>query len=125
MKSFERNVEMNLDKLVNSNTLLSPLRSILFALCSTLFALLLIAQCSPLCAQTKRPIELEDMFKIKRVSDPQVSPDGKWVAYVVTVVDKAANKTNSDVWLIPSGGGEARQLTSSPKHDRHPRWSPD
>ncbi len=76
-------------------------------------------------AQTKRPIELEDMFRIKRVSDPQLSPDGKWVAYVVTVVDKAANRTNSDIWLIPSSGGEIRQLTNSPRHDRHPRWSPD
>lgn len=86
---------------------------------------LLIVQCLLLTAQTKRPIELEDMFHVQRVSDPQLSPDGKWVAYVVTVVDKAANKTNSDIWLIPSAGGTAKQLTNSPRHDRHPRWSPD
>ncbi len=70
-------------------------------------------------------MELEDLFRIKRVSDPQVSPDGKWVAFVVTTVDKAENKTDSDVWLVPASGGEPRQLTNSPKHDRHPRWARD
>ncbi len=93
------------------------------------FVLLLIT-CSivsivPVMAQANRAMEVEDLFRIKRVADPQISPDGKWVAYVVTVVDKPNNKSNSDIWLIPSTGGEAKQLTSSPKHDRHPRWSPD
>ncbi len=76
-------------------------------------------------AQTKRPMQLEDLFRIQRVSDPQLSPDGKTVAYVVAVVDKAANRTNTDIWLVPTAGGEAKQLTNSPRHDRHPRWSPD
>ena len=76
-------------------------------------------------SQEKRPIELEDLFRAKRVSDPQISPDGKWVAYVVAEVDKAENRQNSDLWLVAAAGGEARQLTRSPKHDRHPRWSPD
>ncbi len=84
--------------------------------------MLIAATCLPLSAQGKRPMELEDMFRIKRVSDPQISPDGHWVAYVV---DKANNKSNTDIWIISSQGGEARQLTNSPKHDRHPRWSPD
>lgn len=73
-----------------------------------------------------RPIELEDLFRFHRVSDPQLSPDGKTVAYVVTDPVKAANTTNSDVWIVPADGrGVARQLTFSPKQDRHPRWSPD
>lgn len=76
-------------------------------------------------SQTKRPLQLEDMFTIQRVSDPQLSPDGKTVAYVIGVVDKAANKTNSDIWLIPTTGGTPKQLTNSPKVDRYPRWSPD
>ncbi|MBI4546609.1 MAG: S9 family peptidase [Ignavibacteriae bacterium] len=99
----------------------------LIALCPLLFTLtlLLSAQCSVLNAQTQRPMELEDLFRIKRVSDPQLSPDGKWVAFMITEVDKPNNKTNSDIWLIPSSGGEPKQLTNSPKHDRHPRWSPD
>ncbi|MEO8426501.1 MAG: S9 family peptidase, partial [Verrucomicrobiota bacterium] len=76
-------------------------------------------------AQDQRPLELEDLFRCRRVSDPQISPDGKWVAYVVAEVDKVENRLNSDIWLIPITGGEPHQLTRSPKHDRHPRWSPD
>lgn len=77
----------------------------------------------PLSAQ--RPMEVEDLFRVKRVSDPQLSPDGHWIAYVVTEVDKPANRTNSDIWIMTVDGKDARQLTNSPKHDRHPRWSPD
>ena len=72
-----------------------------------------------------RPMEVEDLFRAKRVSDPQISPDGASVAYTVTEVDKAENRSQSDIWILPSTGGEPRRLTSSPKHDRHPRWSPD
>jgi len=73
----------------------------------------------------QRLMEIEDLFRFQRVEDPQVSPDGRWVAYVVSQVDKAENRSNSDVWLIPLAGGKPHQLTGSPKHDRHPRWSPD
>jgi dipeptidyl aminopeptidase/acylaminoacyl peptidase len=80
---------------------------------------------SPLRAQT-RPMELEDMFRLKRVSDPQLSPDGKRVAYVVADVLKDENRTNADIWLVASdGSGAPRKLTSSPKRDASPRWSPD
>ncbi len=75
----------------------------------------------------KRPMEVEDLFRFKRVSDPQVSPDGRWVAYVVGVVLKDENRVDTDIWVMPASGqgGEPRRLTQSPKHDRHPRWSPD
>ncbi len=73
----------------------------------------------------KRPMELEDLFRFKRVSDPQLSPDGRWVAYVVGVVLKDENRVDTDIWVMPAGGGEPRRLTQAPKHDRHPRWSPD
>lgn len=76
-------------------------------------------------AQPKRAITHDDLFNVKRVSDPQVSPDGKWVAYVVTVFNKKANNSNSDIWLISMNGGEPRQLTTHPKADLNPRWSPD
>jgi len=72
-----------------------------------------------------RPLEVEDLFRIPRVSDPQLSPDGRQVVYVVTEVLKAENRTQSDLWLVPAAGGEPRRLTNAPKHDRHPRWSPD
>ena len=74
----------------------------------------------------KRPMELEDLFRLKRVSDPQLSPDGSRVAYVVTEVLKDENRTNADLWLVNAdGSGAPRQLTTSPKRDAHPRWSPD
>ena len=90
-----------------------------------ILTIMLSALCSSLSAQTKRALELEDMFKIKRISDPQISPDGKWVAYVVANVNKEANNSNSDIWLASTSGGDARQLTFSPKADNNPRWSRD
>ncbi|MBE3126283.1 MAG: S9 family peptidase, partial [Acidobacteria bacterium] len=59
------------------------------------------------------------------VTDLQLSPDGTSIAYVVTVMDKAANRGASDIWLVPARGGEPRRLTSSPAADMNPRWSPD
>jgi dipeptidyl aminopeptidase/acylaminoacyl peptidase len=76
-------------------------------------------------AADKRPLTFDDLMKVQRVADPQVSPDGKWIAYTVTTVDKDKNSRNSDVWIIPAAGGEARPLTRSPKSDERPRWSPD
>ena len=67
----------------------------------------------------------EDLYGIKSVSDPQVSPDGKWIAYTVSVPSLKENSFNSDIWLIPLLGGEPVQLTASPKADHSPRWSPD
>lgn len=72
-----------------------------------------------------RPFVIDDIYKIKSVRDPQVSPDGKWIAYVVSVTYLDKNRSNSDIWLTPSEGGEARQLTTSEKRDDTPRWSPD
>src|SRR5262245_42039466 len=73
-----------------------------------------------------RPLEIEDLFRTQRVSDPQVSPDGRTVAFVLSEVEKAENRLNSDIWLVDIDGNRPpRKLTSSPKHDRHPRWSPD
>jgi len=75
-------------------------------------------------AQT-HSITFDDFIQIKRVADPQVSPDGKLIAFVVTVMDKEGNKSDSDIWLVPAAGGEMRRLTSSPKADFNPRWTPD
>src|SRR5207248_6683906 len=77
-------------------------------------------------AEGRRPMTVDDLFRFKRVSDPQVSPDGKTVAYVVAAVDLNANSSSSSVWLAPtSGKGKPRQLTNTSKKDKHPRWSPD
>src|SRR3954463_10247287 len=72
-----------------------------------------------------RPMTIDDLLAAKTVSDPQVSPDGKLVAYVVSEVDREANKSDSDLWLVPPSGGEPKRLTTSTGADSHPRWSPD
>lgn len=89
-----------------------------------LLAALLVVLVSVAGAQ-KRAITHDDFFHIKRVSDPQVSPDGQWIAYVLTEYDKPANTSNSAIWLVSIYGGQSRRLTDDPKLDQHPRWSPD
>lgn len=72
-----------------------------------------------------RPMEIEDLFRCKRIASPSVSPDGKWVVYTVTVVDKAENKLDSDLWISSLDGKVQRQLTNNPAKDRNAVWSPD
>jgi dipeptidyl aminopeptidase/acylaminoacyl peptidase len=71
------------------------------------------------------PITFDDFISLKRVSDPQISPKGDLIAFVVEEMNKEQNTDNSDIWIIPSRGGEPWQLTSSPEADSNPRWSPD
>ncbi len=73
----------------------------------------------------ERPYTPADIHQLKAVSDPQLSPDGTMVAYVVTTTDVAENRKNADIWLVPAAGGEARQLTHHHGSDKSPRWSPD
>jgi len=76
-------------------------------------------------AEEKRPITFEDLWSFGRISDPQISPDGKTVAFVVTYYCLKENRGNSDIWLVNIGGGEPLKLTSSKAADFQPRWSPD
>ena len=86
----------------------------------------LIAAFSAAAAQgTKRPLRVGDMYRLKTVSDPQLSPDGAWVAYTVSTTDSARDKTDADVWMTSWDGTRTVQLTSSPDAETTPRWSPD
>ncbi len=76
-------------------------------------------------ANAKRPITFDDLMKVQRISDPQVSPDGRWVAYVRGAVDFEANKVVNHIWLISTEGGEPKQLTAGDGSDTRSRWSPD
>lgn len=89
-----------------------------------LSAVLILLLCVSAFAQ-RRALTAEDMWALKRVSDPRISPDGKFVAYSLAAYSMAENKGNSDLWLIPVQGGAARQLTNFAGYDGHPRWSPD
>jgi dipeptidyl aminopeptidase/acylaminoacyl peptidase len=73
----------------------------------------------------KRAITLEDFLALKSLSDPQLSPDGKWVAYTVSTPSLQDNRNVSRVWVAEVATGKARQLTGGPGSDRQPRWSPD
>ena len=114
-----------------------------------LISLALIAITFPAFAQAKHPFTFEDMMKLKRVGEPEVSPDGKWVIFSVVDVDLAANTKTPHIWIVPvaeekAGSSTARDVSPSANHpapvgmtvkgerelisdqdgDR-PRWSPD
>jgi len=72
----------------------------------------------------KRAITFDDLIKMHRVSDSQVSRDGKWVAYAVSTPDMELNRGVSNIWIIPTAGGEAIQVTQGGR-DTSPAWSPD
>src|SRR5246500_4421009 len=72
----------------------------------------------------RHAITFDDMMQMHRVGSPEISPDGKWVAYAVTTPDMSVNRNASNIWIVPTGGGEAMQLTQS-GHDSSPAWSPD
>ncbi len=73
-----------------------------------------------------RPLSLDDLAKLRAVSDPQVSPDGKWVAYVVGTTDAEKDTHDSDLWMVSWDGTQQIRLTSTTEsRERAPRWSPD
>lgn len=80
---------------------------------------------APLVAEAPRPLKVDDVFSFKTVGDPQISPDGLWVAYTVRSFDARMDAANADVYMIPFAGGPAVQLTASPKAENRPRFSPD
>jgi dipeptidyl aminopeptidase/acylaminoacyl peptidase len=93
-----------------------------------LFLLITCALCTQINAQTtvtKRPIGPNDVFRLANLSSPKVSPDGAWVAYVLSTVDSTKNKRNADLWMSSWDGTQSIQLTSSPDGESQPRWSPD
>src|SRR5438128_4923211 len=76
--------------------------------------------------QTPRGVTPEDYFSFEFIIDPQVSPDGKLAAYVLTKIDRAQNRRNSSIWMAATDGSRAPwQFTTSPQSSNSPRWSPD
>lgn len=73
----------------------------------------------------KRFIEIDDYFRLKRVGDPQISPEGKWVAYTVSETDLKEDKRETRVWMISTSGGEPIPMTAKGSSASRPRWSPD
>src|SRR5215213_6336601 len=96
---------------------------------AVLALLSLFAQFAQTAAQEKPPprrITAEDYYAFEFLGDPRLSPDGRWVAYVVTTVEQRQNRRLSQIWLAATDGSRPpRQFTTSPQSSSSPRWSPD
>jgi dipeptidyl aminopeptidase/acylaminoacyl peptidase len=103
-----------------------------------ILSLALIAFASSLAAQSKHPFTFEDMMRLKRVGDPQVSPDGKWVVFSVVDVDLAANTKTPHIWIVrvgadassapersSAGSSSAERILIADQDADRPRWAPD
>ena len=92
----------------------------------TCFVLLATLAPQLLNAQTRRGVSPEDYFAFKFIADPHISPDGKSVVYVLTVIDQKKNRRDSSIWLIPvDGSAPPRRLSAEGFSSNSPRWSPD
>jgi dipeptidyl aminopeptidase/acylaminoacyl peptidase len=85
------------------------------------------ASSAPPATATQPPLTVEDLVRLKRVSDPQLSPDGRYVAFVLRETDIDANKGRTDIWLLDlhAKNAQPRRLTQNPANDSSPRWAPD
>lgn len=84
---------------------------------------LLTLCCSALAQQTGSRLTINDLLKVRRISDPQVSPDGSMIAFSITDPDRTANTSKHQIYLVAIGGGEPRLLPTN--ESEQPRWSPD
>ena len=76
-------------------------------------------------AQSRRPLQASDMYRLRDVGAPRISPDGAWIAYTVTSIDSAKDSRDSDVWMVNWAGDRTIRVTSTPEDEGNPRWSPD
>jgi dipeptidyl aminopeptidase/acylaminoacyl peptidase len=77
-------------------------------------------------SSTPHAMTLDDLFRLQDVGDPQVSPDGKWVAYTVSTIDTTADKRLTDIWMVGWDGSQDIRLTYANESSASaPRWSPD
>lgn len=75
--------------------------------------------------EAPQPLDAETLWKLKRLGPPAVSPDGRFAVVPVGTPDLEADKIRTDLWLVPTGGGDARLLTTHESADSNPAWSPD
>ncbi len=76
-------------------------------------------------AATSHPFTVHDMLAMDRISDPQVSPDGTRIAYVLSATDLEHNRRRSSLWLVNADGSGTRRLTTHEAGASDPRWSAD
>ena len=89
-----------------------------------IFLIVLSSLTVPAFSDSKHPFTFEDMMSLKRISDPKVSPDGKWVIFSVLDVNLNSNTRTPHIWIAPAKGGQEREIISSQDAARA-RWAPD
>ncbi len=92
---------------------------------ATSLAFALLSAVSAMDAQTKRPLRPGDIYRFRDVGAARISPDGAWIAYTITTVDSAKDKSDSDVWMTSWDGTRTLKMAGSPESESNPRWSPD
>src|SRR5437588_12643595 len=91
----------------------------------SILLLILVSLTALLAQPARRRFKLDDLARLREVRDPQVSPDGQWVAYVVSTIDAKEDKAVSHIWIAGFDGKSDRQITFSQDGETAPRWSPD
>ncbi|HEY7351317.1 MAG TPA: S9 family peptidase, partial [Terriglobales bacterium] len=76
-------------------------------------------------AAAPRAITVDDIFALRDVRDPQITADGKWVAYTVSTMSLKEDKSETRIWMVPGTGGDPIVMTAPKVSSSHPRWSPD
>ena len=99
------------------------MKRIVIAICLAVLALASFTSIAT--AQENRRFTVEDLLKVRRVGDPQVSPDGKRVAFTIGEVNWDANKVVTQIYVKSIDGGTVKQLTNGASSASAPRWSPD
>ena len=74
-------------------------------------------------AQSRRALRPSDLYRFRDVGAGRISPDGQWVAYTITTVDSAKDKSDSDVWMTSWDGARTLKMAGSPESESNPRWS--
>ena len=74
---------------------------------------------------SEKPFSIDDALNLKNVRSPKISPDGKWIAFTVSELDLEKDKSETRIWMIPTGVGDAIPMTSKGYSASQPRWSPD
>jgi dipeptidyl aminopeptidase/acylaminoacyl peptidase len=73
----------------------------------------------------RRALAPDDLYRVQEVSDPNVSPDGQWVAYVVTTNEREADEARSAIWMVSWDSSQRLALTGATEGTAKPKWSPD
>ena len=105
---------------------MNPRRAVrMIGLVAALAAMAVAVQAQTTAPAAPRNLVVDDFLSIKDVGSPQISPDGRWVAYPVRTLNLKEDKSTQQIWMSPASGSEAIPLTAKGENSSSPRWSPD